>query len=574
MHNPEEPEGWVRSHFYQGSYRHTLAHEFGGNKTYFEIERNGYDSYGLNFYPDEKTKELMDDFREEHPRYEDPDREIADLCCLGIAGSRDAEKLKDLAEKNIAFFDNHFNKNQNATIDDIKKIIKAVAVTAAAKQKSSEKLQLNDATKQASPPIMDRGKNNNGKEKTMTSEKFNWDDNDELKLPEITIRVESSDSDPSVSVVEFYNDLEALVNDSPDEILNIPGSVETAKKLVENTINHISSVHKNLKNLYAEDFYKYLSEHIGSEQKTTVIESPEQGPSPSPAGRNNNGKEKTMSDESIAEKARDPKEEAFLNAVHQRKVIADALKAGTLSCLPGADGYADTAPAMNLVNGNRYHGANMLFLKEHQKQNGFPTAEYVTSQQIDQAKEENPALFIRKGQKGVSLYVSEQNEETGAWEDKQIRLFNVAQTSKPWDMKAWAEQKQQERAQERLDYLKPQYGENYERAEPSQKGPGPEITCKSTDPEKYLGQYLAAVSMGGKFKASPEQAAEFSQKMENSLFAKMENGHTNPFKLAQISRDAGQHCKEVIRDIRMEAQKLNQPEQKQEQQQSRGGRSI
>jgi hypothetical protein len=277
-----------------------------------------------------------------------------------------------------------------------------------------------------------------------------------------------------------------------------------------------------------------------------------------------------MSDEFESEKPRDPKEEAFLNAVHQRKVIADAMKTGTLSCLPGADGYADTQPAINLVNGSFYHGANMLFLKEHRKQNGFPTAEYVTSAQIDKAKQDTLDLFIRQGQKGISLHVSEKNEETGGWEEKHIRLFNAAQTSKPWELKKWAEQKQQEKLQEKLDFLRTQYGSKYEPAAPKQKEPGPEVVCKSTDPEKYLGQYLAAVSMGGKFKASAEQAAEFSQKMENSLFERMENGHTNPFKLSKISNEAGQHCKEVIKEIRMEAQKQNRPEQKQEQTQSRG----
>jgi hypothetical protein len=291
-----------------------------------------------------------------------------------------------------------------------------------------------------------------------------------------------------------------------------------------------------------------------------------------------------MSDEleGIEGKNLSPKEAAFMNTVHQRKVVADAIKAGTLACLPGADGYADTAPAVNLVNKTYYHGSNLLYLKDHQKKNGFPTAEYVTYQQIEKAQKDNPDLFLREGQKGVSLHVSEKIEGTYNWEEKHIRLFNVAQLNKPWEMNKWAEQKQEEDAQKKLEWLKTQYGSDYKTPEPKPKEPGPEIACKSTDPEKYLGQYFAAVSMGGKFKASPEQAAEFSNKMINAMYEKLTNKDgkpvlgkegqpvSNPFKLEEISRNANEECKIFIRDLRIEARKQNQPEQKQEQTQSRG----
>jgi len=225
----------------------------------------------------------------------------------------------------------------------------------------------------------------------------------------------------------------------------------------------------------------------------------------------------------------------------------------------------------------------MLYLKEFQKQNGFPTAEFIASTQLDKAKQDHPELSVRKGQHGVTLYVSENNEK------KSIHLFNVAQTTKPELVKEWAEQRQEEIRQERLAYLQTQYGTNYQLPEQKEKVPGPEIICSSTEPEKYLGQYLAAVSMGNKFKASPEQAAEFSQKMIASMYEPLgpkidkktgavispakineKTGQpvTNPFKLSKISNKASQYCKEFIRDTRI-SQNADQP--KQEQQQSRGG---
>jgi hypothetical protein len=56
--------------------------------------------------------------------------------------------------------------------------------------------------------------------------------------------------------------------------------------------------------------------------------------------------------------------EAAGNAAFQRKVVADAIKAGTLSCLTEKDGYADTTPAVNIMNPDKsYHGEKQLFLK-------------------------------------------------------------------------------------------------------------------------------------------------------------------------------------------------------------------
>jgi hypothetical protein len=276
-----------------------------------------------------------------------------------------------------------------------------------------------------------------------------------------------------------------------------------------------------------------------------------------------------------------PDERAFLNAINQRKVIMEALKNGTLSCLPGADGYADTQPAVNMVSENVYHGVNLLQLKEHQKENGFPTGEYITAGMFDKAKQDRPSLYIRKGEKGVSIHFSEKKETLDAngkpeYENKSVRLFNVAQASNPNALKNWVAQEKILERQEYTEYMRSHYGEKWQPPVQKPKEPGPEVTCTSTEPAKYLGQYLAAVSMGGKFKVSPEQAAEFTKNMETAVYEKVgvskKTGEeiTNPFKLSRISNEASQHCKDTIRDARIEAKKIEQPEQKLEQQQSRG----
>jgi len=238
-----------------------------------------------------------------------------------------------------------------------------------------------------------------------------------------------------------------------------------------------------------------------------------------------------------------------------------------------------------------YHGEHQLFLKavQSQEQNGYPTAEYVTYHQIDKARADGVEVYPRKGEHGVSLIIGEQ-KDTGEWENKKIVLFNVAQTNNPKALKEWAEKKIEEQAQKDLAYNQTRYGSGYKPPESKPKEPGPEIVCTSTEPEKYIGQYLAAVSMGSKFKVSPEQGKEFSEKMLNALYKPMEpvknekTGEikqppinketgkpiTDAFSLEKISIAANKECKEFLRDLRMQTQQQNQPELKQEQTQSRG----
>ena len=291
-----------------------------------------------------------------------------------------------------------------------------------------------------------------------------------------------------------------------------------------------------------------------------------------------NSKEKIMSDqfeqemetESIEQRepeveAKSINQKAFENAIHQRIVISNAMKEGKLCCLPGEDGYADTVPAVNLQNQTNYHGSNLLFLKEHQKANGYPTAEYLEVNQIQKVKD--AGFGIRKGEHGVSIFVSEKKDDE-KWEQKEIRLFNVAQTNQPNKLKEYLEQKREER----LADLQSQYGTSYK---PAEKKPGIDIKCTSTEPTQYIGEYLAAVSMGSKFTATKEQTAEFSAKLGDSIWEKSIKGkdgemRTNPFILSKIGNEASVICKNVIAQARTEAQEIEQPQQEQAQSRGRG----
>jgi hypothetical protein len=248
--------------------------------------------------------------------------------------------------------------------------------------------------------------------------------------------------------------------------------------------------------------------------------------------------------EAVEQARRSPEEEAFLKALHQRKQITESLKSGTLPCLPGKDGYADTEPAVNAVNRNPYHGDTLLYLKACQKRDGFPTAEYVTEKDV-----KTHGFPLREDAKSVTLQGKS--------------LFNIAQTTctagylKEFRRTMDGYPPTPDKLGYYMnDYTPKEREAGYAKYEPQK--PGPKIVCASTDPEKYLGQYLAAVSMGGRFKVNPEQAAEFSKKMEGSLFERMENGYTDPFKLQKICRDASQNCKEVMKELSREPPKLEQ----------------
>ena len=248
---------------------------------------------------------------------------------------------------------------------------------------------------------------------------------------------------------------------------------------------------------------------------------------------------------------------SFKYALTQRQKILESLGKGNLSCLPGQTGLADTSPVVNLTRETEYSGMNVLYLKEHQKQNGFPMAEYLTPHQLEKAKEFDPDLAIKQGEKPAHLLFSELNKETGKWDKKIVELYNIAQTNNPEQLKEWAILKHQEKVEKMVS----QFSESY--TDPKPKMGGAEISCTSTDPEKYIGQYLAAIQLGKDFKVSPEQAKEFSQKMDDSLNEKMDNGYPNPFKLSEISIAASQFSKEFKSQIEAQDRKAKR-EQHQE----------
>ncbi|MDR1903910.1 MAG: ssDNA-binding domain-containing protein [Treponema sp.] len=230
---------------------------------------------------------------------------------------------------------------------------------------------------------------------------------------------------------------------------------------------------------------------------------------------------------------------AIISAKADRKKFIAALDEGTLACLPGKDGMADTQAARNVVNRTTYHGSAQLLLKDFQKRNGFPTADFCTHDQMEKAAKFAGAntLYLKRGTRGITL-----NFQI-AGEQKSVRLFNVAQIQNPKPVYAYAEHL----AQTRENTLREKYGDRYRPAR--NNAGGPPVMCTTSEPSGYLGQYLAALSLGRPFKATQEQAAEFTQRAKDFIFEHNTQGHINPFNLNRLGSKASLYCKEFIPEI-------------------------
>jgi hypothetical protein len=229
---------------------------------------------------------------------------------------------------------------------------------------------------------------------------------------------------------------------------------------------------------------------------------------------------------------------AIINAKYDRKKFIAALESGTLACLPGADGLADTQAACNVVNRTVYRGTGQLLLKDFQKQNGFPTAEYCTASQIEKASSHvGEKIYIKKGSKGITLNFQVDGEP------KNVRLFNIAQIHSPELIREYADYL----AKNRENYLKEKYGEHYHPK--SNTAARKEISCSSSNPDAYLGEYLAALSVNGTFRVSSTQAEEFKQKTKDFIFEPNAAGHINPFNLNRLGGHASAYCKQILPEI-------------------------
>ena len=246
---------------------------------------------------------------------------------------------------------------------------------------------------------------------------------------------------------------------------------------------------------------------------------------------------------------------------HIRKLLTQRAEAGSLCCLPDANGNIDTTAVKNPVTGYTLTGLNQILAKQFVKDNNAPTPECITFEQVQAA-----GTRLLAGVKGFSTITLDKNNELSS-----TRYFSPAQTVNPEKIAELVALNQEKRAQykearlERAAQLQTERGAGcadfygVHTGDRSARPDIAEITCTSTTPAGYIGQYLAAVSSGAVFKATKEQASAFVENLEHTLYERNEKGYTNPFKLIKISNEANQICKETLKQEYERLQKKAAP---------------
>lgn len=231
-----------------------------------------------------------------------------------------------------------------------------------------------------------------------------------------------------------------------------------------------------------------------------------------------------------------------------QKSILNHTRNGSLCCLPDAQGQVDTAAVKNPVTGYIFTGLNQILAKQFVKDNNVPAMECVTFEQVQAA---GTRLF--GGARGFSAITVDKNNRLTT-----TRYFSTAQALQPEKITALAqlndihrEQNRQKQNEQALAIAKERGGDarlyGYQDARKQTSPSLSEIKCTSVTPAGYIGQYLAAVSSGAQFSVKPEQAAAFRKNLIETLSARNTQGHTNPFKLMNISKKANEVCRETLK---------------------------
>jgi hypothetical protein len=266
---------------------------------------------------------------------------------------------------------------------------------------------------------------------------------------------------------------------------------------------------------------------------------------------------------------------SFFLALEHRRLIYNTIKAGKFPLLPDAQGTIDTTPAVNAINNTMYHGPNTLILKAHQAAHGFPSSEYTTESQLEEASRHagvHGTTIPQPHPVTLSVLDPEHPQEDGKPSVKFIRLYNVAEAAHPQAVQQLAQTKAQERADRWMDWQAKKLDEAQAQGkewtvQPFRDGPratpGPAMKITNANPEKYLAQVFTAMTLHSSCTSDNVTAAKFTTQALDYLYTKTigKDGkeHDNPYLLYQLGHEASKECKEIIPRI------FHKPEQQQKQ---------
>lgn len=210
--------------------------------------------------------------------------------------------------------------------------------------------------------------------------------------------------------------------------------------------------------------------------------------------------------------------------INARKIAHD-LREGTSVLLKNATPIAITSAA----TGKPFSGINQIIAQQNLADRGLHVAELIT---YDQAK--RAGTFIKKGADKpivLSVYDAEKRE------NKNYFYFTKHDTAHP--EKFTEKQKQSQKKITSLVALRM-----------STKNI---IECTSSDPDKFIGHYLAASYLGVEFKAEKGVRDDFAEKVNKQLDQALESKQYH--KVFELGNKANKVSKEVLNGLSVETKK-------------------
>jgi hypothetical protein len=253
------------------------------------------------------------------------------------------------------------------------------------------------------------------------------------------------------------------------------------------------------------------------------------------------------------------RESAFAMTARHRASVVRLLENGTSPFLPNEKGEIDTELPVNVIRDTPYKGPNVLILKSHQKANGFPTAEYVSIDNLRLASQKAGVTGPITAPNTHPVTISYLDDNNNV---KFINLINIAEAADKKAVWDYRNSYLEGRFNNRQGYLAREAekrGESFETRRyypPRHRKNGPVFDIPpeaASRPEKYLGHILAAMSAGSpKCYAGRETAQAFKENAVSFLAAKeTKNGkeYSNPYRIYELGHKASAECKDILRNL-------------------------
>ncbi len=194
--------------------------------------------------------------------------------------------------------------------------------------------------------------------------------------------------------------------------------------------------------------------------------------------------------------------------------ILSWMENGTAPFLPNKDGIIDTHGIRSGSSGRLFKGMNQILAKGYLNEMGKDDDKIVTFKQAKDAQ-----TFVKKGEKGFSLsvYDAEKNQSNVYY------YFPLSATANPEKI---------------IPSLNPKAPHSFYQNDVKT------VECNDSNPEKYLGKYLMAVTIGAEFKASPEVIEQFKKEYTQEI--KQGISDKKYTRIFELGNKASASCKEEL----------------------------